>query len=229
MKINALSNFYQAYSCNSNKTNNSAIKQKNIAFNGYKETLAGAITTEVKDTKTAKDLFDTLFKEVNEEPSIHRNPIFYEMEKVYKKSGFKGLLEELRQPKDDNGIIAQTLNNKEENFIQAITQYGQPLFELFNFGRFGHAKNAPSDIRVIFRDQNQRGNIEFNLGKNLNLNVARCNEHGSIDTEYYTTTGTPKVVIKSEQGSQERTFFNEDGSKPFFKNWLLGGSTTSIY
>ena len=205
-------------------------KKQRISFNGYSEVLHDSLQISIKNESEAENIFRTLWNELLKENNLLKNNSFNILKEIFDKNGFRGLLHELwkANPKEE---VAKLLKDTEENCENLVTQNGEPLMTLYNFGKYGFwgRKTSPNDIRLVFYADNQHEMIDFHLSKKGNLKTSQSNGKNLEDNEFYMTTGTLKEKYVSSASGQQRTHYNEDGSMPIIKNIVLDGNTPQIY
>ena len=78
---------------------------------------------------------------------------------------------------------------------------------------------SPEDMRIGFLSDKEKGGIEFYTDKKGDLFVEQTYDRNFLNRGFYSDTGSKKIEIESYAGGKpNRTYYNKDGSKPFFKN-----------
>lgn len=206
MKIGSI-NPYSVYS-----------NRQNPTFNGYYEVMREGAKTSVKNLEHAQRLFGDLMTEIDQDVQMTKTPFFNVIKTIFDKKGLKGLFGILTKPADQyahtEGLL---LKVKEDNVVPIVVNRGHVL-DITSFS------DKPHDIHLGFSAGIRKGFIEFSSDKKGNIFVERGYGDNYNYTGFYADTGTKKVEVESYAGGLlERTYYNKDGSKPFFKNWFLGG------
>ncbi|MBR1425414.1 hypothetical protein IJ579_07630 [bacterium] len=218
---------------NYNNYDNRIQKSKDVfdsfspSFKGYEQTLIRSVRKEFKKDFEVEECFKNLLRELIEKENILRIQEFNEILKIYKDSGFKGLLEKFwksRQP----DYVEKILNKIDYgNEMKLVTFNEAPLFEMVNFGKQGFRESSPNDIRFIFRTCDQNIAMEFGLGRNGQLKISQSDLGcGRFEfSEFHVSSGNKKVkTVQYAGGNPETTYYNKDGSKSFLRNLLSGGT-----
>ena len=222
MKINRI----MPYNYSSNNTN----YKKYPSFKAYSDVLHKAFSTPLKNDYEAENLFISLFKALCEEKGIQTNNSFHVLKEIFEKSGFRGLLNELWKANPQESV-ADIIKSTRDDCENLVTQNGEPILTLYNFGKFGffQRKTSPNNVKLLFSDKDQSEMVEFGLSKKGNLLTCQSNGVHSIDNEFYAQTGTKKEEVINSSGNVERKHYNKDGSEPFLKNFILDGTAVQGY
>ena len=190
-------------------------------FCGYYDAIKVAARTPVKDVKVAEDLFQKLITEIDSDKQIVKNQYFQPLKKLYEMVGLKGLFFALKGVSENDSLIGSMIKMvKNGDFVSAAKNHSSVL-EVFSFS--GKLK----DIRIGFLAGSRKGHLEFYLDKKGDLFVDRSYDKELFSSGFYSDTGTKKIEIESYSGGKpDTTYYNKDGSKSFFKNWLWGGTPT---
>lgn len=210
MKINAS---FQ-YSCNPKQ-----IKKYDPKFNGYSEVINTAMSMPMTKSLDAEGIFGKLIKEIDIDKSIKKTNYFKPINDIFERIGFKNLLKVLTKGyKEDKTVEAITNYMKKWNALP-LAKEDNDIFKLITYS--GKIK----DIRLSFNPIKETGGIEFFNDRKGRLFVEQNYKNNFFSTGFYSDTGTIKETIESFAGElPERTFYNKDGSKPFFLNFLFGGT-----
>lgn len=213
MKIGAI-NPYSVYS-----------NRQNPSFNGYYEVMREGAKNSIKSLHEADLLFWDLIGEIDKDSKMIKEPIFNGLKKVIINDGLKGLFETITKKPGRYLMIDDMLELlKKEDVISVVRQKGHVL-DITSYGR------KPHDVRIGFSAGLRKGFIEFYTNKKGDIFVDRTYGDNFVSTGFYHDTGTKKVEVEAYgSSSPERTYYNKDGTKPFFKNWFLGGpAVEAIY
>ena len=196
----------------------SCVKQP--AFTGYYDVLKNGTKASVKTLKEAENLFGELISEIDKDVMITKTPFFDTIKNIFSERGLKGLFGILSQSTDSNCKVENLVKTvRNENIVQVAKQRGDVL-DVTSYS------SEPHDIHLGFGAGLKKGYIEFYADKKGNLFVDRTYGDDFISTGLYSDTGTKKVeTISYGGGKPDTTYYNKDGTKPFFKNWLFGGTS----
>lgn len=188
------------------------------SFNGYYEVVSNGAKSSIDNLKFAENLFGNLVSEIEWDPQIIKTQFFSVMKKLFLKRGLKGMFNVLAQTADSNLVIHDTMQKvRKDNIVSVASTKNGHLLDITSYS------SKPYDVHLGF-SSGKKGYIEFYTNKKGEIFVERTYGDEYVNTGFYSDTGTKKVEIESfAGGSPEKTFYNRDGSKPFFKNWLWGG------
>ena len=193
-----------------------------VSFCGYGTVIKKVATTIYKTDSEVENAFIKLFNTIKEDNTIYKTPHFDSLDEIYQKGGFRGMLNEIwkTNPQD---TAKKLLKASEDKNIILATKNDEPILELVNWGKFGFSKNNPNETKIAFWDGKQDNMVEFCLNKKGECTLSQTYGDSVLYTEYY-STGNRKVQTH-QFGScmPERTFYNKDGSKAFWKNFFRGG------
>ena len=194
-------------------------KKYTPSFNGYYEVLREGARSSVKNLNEADILIGNLIEEIEKDSNIAKEPFFYGIKKILVNDGLKGLFETITKKPGRYLIIEDILElAKKEDIIPIAKQRGRVL-DITSYG------SKPHDVHLDFAAGLRKGFIEFYTNKKGDIFVDRTYGDNFVSTGFYSDAGTKKVeVVAYGSTSPERTYYNKDGTKPFFKNWILGGT-----
>ena len=193
---------------------------KQPAFTGYYDVLRNGARTSIKTLQEAEYLFGNLIIEIDKDAMITKTTFFDIIKKIFHKRGLNGLFEILSKSTDSNWTVENLVKTaKKENVVHIAKQRGDVL-DVTSYS------SEPYDIRLGFSAGLKKGHIDFYTDKHGNLFVDRTYGDDFVSTGLYSDTGTKKVeTISYGGGKPDTTYYNKDGTKPFFKNWLFGGTS----
>lgn len=236
MRIQPVSLYTQTnYSISNNKKVSSyQTSADKVSFGNslYKSTLKAAVnTTFLKDTDVEKT-FNKLFNIIKEDNHFQKLEHFDFLSDLHKKEGLRGMMRELwtENPKPE---VRSFLNKISDDFVPLAKQDGVTVLEIFNMGPQGfwnfmrENKNAKRNVELIFSSPNFKDGSFFSLrlNKQGGYVLSQKDDLSSIVTDFYTTTGKRASSVDSSVGGRpDVTYYNEDGSEAFFKNWFFGGT-----
>ena len=210
MKVSAIS-FY-AFGPKDNK-------KYNPNFNGYYDVLATGMSMPMTKFKDAEEIFGKLIKEIEADKNIIKTNYFKPIVEVYENMGLPNLFKMLIKSYNSDEMVQRIVNYVRNWNILSLAKHEDSIFDVVSYS--GKAK----DIRLGFGAGKEKGGIEFFTDKKGDFFVEQSHNHDFFSTGFYSNTGTVKVEVKSSYGGlPERTYYNKDGSKPFLKNWLFGGT-----
>ena len=233
MLIHAMGQNTPIYSNKISKTyRNTTTNAKNISsdifqpnFNGYNKLLNEAVSMNFTKDYQVEKSFESLIKELVSRTDLKRESAYYDIVSIYTERGFMGLLNELWKayPQDR---VAKMLNAKMYKPIELINNQSGISFELFHAGRFNYTIDSPKNIKVIFRDLNEKLAMEYSLNKHGELEICQTSPNRTVTTGFHLSTGNRKFeVFQPRNGNPETTYFNKNGEESFWKNFFLGGTT----
>lgn len=209
MKISAIGNnvFY------SNRTTYSP------NFTGYYDVVLNGTKDSVKNIDNVEYLFGELIKEIDKDVFINKSAFFEKIKQIFKVGGLKGIFETLKKTSNNDILIDKVVKKAKNQGVVPIADSHGSIMDIISYG--GNEK----DIRLGFSAGLKKGNIEFYVDKKGDLFMDRSYGKKFVSTGFYSDTGTKKVEVTSYAGGKpDKIYYNKDGSKPFFKNWLLGGT-----
>ena len=193
--------------------------KKNTYFTGYTEALKFEAKSPVKTLKNAEGLFGELINEISMDAQITKTPFFATIKNIFEERGLKGLFGILGKSTDSNISVENLIKKvREENAVSVAKEKGS-ILDIVSYG------SKPHDVHVGFSAGLRKNYIEFYTNKKGDIFVEQTSGNDYINTGFYSDTGTKKLEIESYAGGKpDKTYYNKDGSKPFFKNWLFGGT-----
>lgn len=188
-------------------------------FQGYSEVLREGARTSVKSLKQAENLFGDLIGEINQDVMITKSPFFGAIKDIFTGRGLKGLFAVLGSSTDSSIMVDELIQSVRKENLVSIAKQRSSIFDVTCYGK------KPYDVHLGFGAGLKKSYIEFYTNKKGDIFVDRTYGNNFVSTGFYPDSGTKKVEIEAYgNSSAERTFYNKDGSKPFFKNWFLGGT-----
>lgn len=188
-------------------------------FNGYHDVIGKAMRTPVKDTKNAQEVFTDLINEIHNDKSINKTNFFKTVYDLFKQNGLIGLFSELKKAPNKDSYTECMLEYARKNNVLPLAKDENEIFDIVSYS------GSADDIHLGFLAGKEKGGIEFYTDKKGDLFVEQTHDRNFLNTGFYSDTGTKKVEVTSYAGGKpDKTFYNKDGSKPFFKNWFLGGT-----
>ena len=211
MKVAALNYFNPAgNNCSKNKPH----------FDGSYEVIVSKLKSPVTNYKQAQDVFGKLICEMGQDNTIRKTNFFDTIQTLFDEKGLKGLFSSLKNiGKKDNTYTGCMMHYVRENGILNLAKDEKGSLSLVNLS------GNPQDIRFGFSAGPTVGGFEFYTDRQGDLFVEQIRPGNILSTGFYSDTGTKKIVLKTNGFETERTYYNKDGSKPFFKNLFLGGVT----
>lgn len=240
MYIYPISQFSQVYSNRiSNSVNNSQKQNTHFASDSFNKSLAfgnfPAIVTSIankrfRNLNQLEHSFNNLMSDILLDTNIEKSPYFSYFAAGFKESGFSGLLGNLRMPKSTPKINALVEKSAEKELILAKLD-GEPVLTLYNWGRHGfwQTDSSTRDMRILFsnaeRIPDKEAIVEYTMNKKGQYCVSQRLGPEYFDTVYYPSTGNIRQeTYYYSGGKSDTTYYNEDGSKAFFENWIYGGT-----
>lgn len=202
-----------------NTVNTGNNRKYNPSFNGYYEVLREGARTSVKNLKEADMLFGDLIKEIDNDAQIVKEPLFKTLKSIFNEGGLKGLFEEITKKSAPRLMIEDMLELVKKEEVISVARNKGHVFDVVSYG------GKPKDVRLGFASGLKKGYIEFYTNKKGDIFVDRAYGDNFVSTGFYSDAGTKKVEVEAFGSSKpDKTYYNKDGSKPFFKNWFLGGT-----
>lgn len=203
---------------------------------GYKLILESIASVNYSKDKKVEEAFGILFHELINEPQILEKAGFIEIVDVYKKGGFRGLMQELWVANPEAKI--KKIVEKAEFEPQTLVLKDEiPILEIMSFGRQGfwntlfNRKNAPRDTRLLFSTPDKRFLMEFGMDKHGECAICQKRPGETVFTTFHNSTGNRKSITRQPHGTgnPETFYYNPDGSDNEFKNHIQGGSIINIW
>jgi hypothetical protein len=215
MKVSAIG--YNVY--NQNKC------QKPLNFTGYYDVILEGARTPIKNLDYAQYLFGNLINEIDKDVLIKKGRFFDGIKQIFKAKGLVECFKTLKFSSDNCFSMKDFAKSVENSEILPIASQHGSIMDIINYGK------GLKNFHMGFCSGLKRGSIEFYTDKKGDLFVDQCYGSNFMSTGFYSDAGTKKVEVYSYAGVKpEKTFYNKDGSKPFFKNWFLGGTAVeAIY
>ncbi len=201
-----------------------------VSFCGYSKVLSTVASSMYKNDTEVENAFAKLFKSLKEDKTISKIfPKFDAMDEIYENGGFRGLLNEIWKTNPQE-ITKNLLKGSETDNVVLASKGEKPVLELVNWGKFGFSQNNPNNVMISFSDGKSRNVVEFCLNKKGDCTISQQNGEAMHYTEYYQSTGNRKFqTYQFSDCMPERTFFNKDGSKAFWKNFFRGGTVPPVW
>lgn len=230
MKIQAISTAIFRPAATNTKQNqyisNNNSKDK-LTFTGFDNVLKKAVNTNYEKESLIYPEFEKIIKAVLEDSNIVKEKYFYDLSTLYKEKGLYGVLKSLWEA-NPQSKIAQSVNLITQGNLILAKRDKLPVVELFKFGKHGFfssitsPKTASNDVRLSFMNKDDL--IEYTLNNNGEMVVHRKMGDRTVTTSYHIVTGHRKEEIIHNGVNPEITYYNKDGSKPFWKNFIFGGT-----
>ena len=196
-------------------------KNKNYSFTGYYDILRETAKTPVKDLKHAQGIFNGLISGIETDNTIVKNQFFDAVKNLCNNTALKDIFNKLIKSEKENSAISYIMKSLRDFRIVSVANDNSSVLDIISLS------GKSNDIRIGFGAGKRKGYIEFYTDKKGDVFVDRSYGKSFYSRGFYTETGTKKVDISIyEGGSPEKTYYNKDGSKPFFKNLFLGGTPT---
>ena len=226
------------YKNTSTKKNNSSVNYQadsfqSVSFKGLEKTIEEAAKKTFKTDKEVEKVFTELVDNIISDTNIFKIPEFKEIQKVYQRSGFRGLLHELWNANPEPAIL-KLREKAEEAPIALATKNESPLFEIFSFGRHGFLnlifgnKNATHDVKLTIRNPKSGSLLDFSLDKKGNCELFQSIDNHSVYNVFYRETGNIKQRTVHGYGAPESTYFTKDGVEGGLDQFLYGGPAIPI-
>lgn len=204
--------------------------KSSVSFGALQTTVTELVKKRYNNLDEIEEVFNTLIKELIKDKTIKRNTNLAYLIRSYKKSGFRGLLENLRMPNSTSDINA-LVDKSADNGLELAKFGEEPLLMLLNFGRHGlfDGPTSTRDMRLLFSNgeklKDKNAIMEFTMGKKGNYRISQRSGEDYVETVYYASTGNKKSeTVCYGKGNPSTTYYNKDGSIDFFKNWFVGGT-----
>ena len=204
-----------------NSSISAGYKVTNNSFTGYYDVLREGAQKPIADLKQAQYLFEDLIMEIELDNSIKKNQFFYTVKNLCANIRLRELFNKFIKSEQDNSLVRNLLDILKNKNIVSIANDKFSVFDIISLS------GTPKDIHLGFGAGKRKGYIEFYTDKKGDVFVDRSYGKDFFTRGFYSDAGTKKVDISSYAGgSPEKTYYNKDGSKPFFKNLFLGGTPT---
>lgn len=223
----------------SNKPEYKIIQNNDVfqpSFKGYERMLENVCNMDFKNDRAVEETFAVLFHELIKEPNIAKHESFQTLTNLYKKSGFRGLLQELWRPNPspEIGLLVTRAEQEEQTLI---SKNKTTLLEIFSFGKHGfwnsifNRKNAPRDTRLAFVTPKEDSLFEFGLDKHGAVQICQKRADETVYTTFHRATGNRKIVARHphKYGNSETYYFKPDGTDDALKNHIQGGPVINIW
>lgn len=202
-------------------------------FNTLMETFSSINYT--KDNKL-EDTFSILFNELLLSGDVLKKAGFSEIENIYRKSGFRGLLHELWKATPQPNL-EKLIEKADGESVVLASKDDKPVFEIFSMGRHGfwntvfNKKSAPRDTKLIFITPDEKYLMEFGLDEKGACQICQKRVGETVYTTFHNSTGNRKIVAihPHSSGNPETYYYKPDGSDDELKNHFQGGSVINIW
>ena len=180
----------------------------------------------LKNDTQAEKFFNELFGSLKKDKNIVLTKEFKIIEKVYKKSGFRGLMNDLWKayPSEE---LEKLLCLAEDNGGVVLAKKGQQtVMELNNLGRFGFwgSSSNPREVKISFSTKNGNYYMDFGLEKDGEICTWQRYQKDSVYSRFHSSTGMIKQrTVHPSIGYPDSTYYNKDGTPDAWKNMLYGG------
>ena len=232
--INSRFNYSNNVSKYANKISyNSANNSDSVSFKSmYSESLTALASKNYNNFSEAEMVFGKMLETIMNDLSINKSPFFDNIYSLYKQIGLKDLFNLLTSPRSIKPIESIIKRSEELDSVVLAKSSEEPIFQLYNLGRKGFFQNEknPRDIRLCFvkeKKSSPHSYLEYRTDKKNDLFLDQTYGKSYISTGFYSSNGAKKVETDIYDGGKpDTTFYNPDGTKPFFKNWFFGGTPT---
>lgn len=200
----------------------------------YNEILGEIVNRTFLNDIDIEKTFSKLLNTISTNDKITKLKEFYFIEKLEREKGFRGMMRELNSanPKSE---ARKFLNIMSTNNTLA-EQDNKPVLQLFDCGPQGFINcitdnpNSQRKVELMFMipsDKPLSASVNLNSKGEYCLNQSR--DCLNLYTCFYSSTGNRRfTILQSAGGEPDKTYFNKDGSKAFFKNWFFGGTPTTF-
>lgn len=212
---------------NSTKLNKTNLKPQQadsfqLSFKGDKNVFKDSALTELFCEADAEAKFKEMMDYVINS-DCKKSEEFDKMKNFYLKNGFRGLLQNLWN-QNQNGSLDNLIDYESLTLAQASEN--KPLIQIYYLGKFDISKDSPNEVQIVFSDPEDKNSIFFGLNRNCELEVTQKSEYASKYTKFHLPTGNRKCTVERPTGGNiETTYYNKDGQRSFWKNFLFGGVT----
>lgn len=228
--VNCKIRHYSGFAGISEKNNFDSFQKANITFGGIKNIVSEYAVKRFKNLNEVEECFNSLMRELISDKTTVKSSYLSYIVRGFKKSGFRGLLENLRMPKSTPEIdkLVEMAKFKRVNLVKSDER---PVLQIFNAGKHSLWGGASStrDIRVMFSNaaniDSKKAIIEFTIDKKGNFKVYQQYCKNYAETAYYSSTGNKRFeTICSGNSKPNTTYYNKNGSESLLGNWFHGGS-----
>ena len=166
------------------------------------------------------DSFEILFNALKNASRMNKHQDFELLADLFSKTNVYEFFRTLATAKQDSAIGKMVSKAADEAIVLFGTKEA-PFLDMFNWGF--RKSNGTNDVVLTFYGID-KSNIEFGLNKKGGWKISQYDGANSIITEFYKDTGTAeKITVQYKDYAPESTFYDKDGKKPFWKNFLRGG------
>lgn len=166
-----------------------------INFKGYREEIASAADKKIRNLSDYKNLFDNLLLAAKNDGHAERETLYAIV------TSTKSLWQKLNHIKENfSDVTLPIISLGSSNLVSA--HYGNIRF---------HGDYVPH-LKVT-------EDVDFRLDSDMDFVMER-----PFDLEKFYTNGNKKLhtVYAGDYGSSKTTYYDKDGSEPFWKNFLFG-------
>ncbi len=221
------------------KRANLNIQQKDSfspSFQGFNKLMETFSSTNYLKENKLEDAFGKLFSELVSSNDILKKADFLEIENIYQKSGFRGLMHELWIASPQQSL-KKLIEKAEGESVTLASKDDKPVFEIINMGKQGfwntlfNRKYAPRDTKLIFTTPDEKFLMEFGLDENGACQICQKRIGETVYTTFHHSTGNRKILAIHPHGigNSETYYFKPNGASDFLKNYIQGGPVTNIW
>ena len=186
----------------------------------YDILLKHAVQSKYVNQTQIIDSFEILFNALKNASRMNKHQDFELLADLFSKTNVYEFFRTLATAKQDSAVGKMVSKAADEAIVLFGTK-DEPFLDMFNWG-FRKSKGT-NDVVLTFYGID-KSNIEFGLNKKGGWKISQYDGENSIITEFYKDTGTAeKITVQYKDYAPESTFYDKDGKKPFWKNFLRGG------
>ena len=235
MRIHAISPF-DVYSSktNYNKKKNSSSIGDSVSFSGFNTIIKDAASHTFKTDKEVEEVFINIMDSIIKDKDIIKKAGFEQIQKIYQKSGFRGLLHELWIP-NPNVEIKNLREQASDKLVTLALKDDRPVVKLFNMGKQGfwnllfNRQNATYDSKLIFNIPQASSYLEFGLNKTGRITLYQKSENRALHNEFHRNTGNIAHRLLLGCGNPEATYYTKSGIEGGLNNHVFGGPIINLW
>ena len=233
MRVQAISplNIYSLKPSYRQQKNNSC---DNVSFSGFNTFVKDAASRTFKTDKEVEEVFINIMNSVIKDKDIIKKAGFEQIQKIYQKSGFRGLLHELWIP-NPNAEIKNLREQASERLITLASKKEKPVFKLFNMGKHGfwnllfNNPNATYNTKLIFNIPKSSDYLEFGLSKRGRVILYQKSQNRALHNEFHMETGNIARRLLLGCGNPETVYYTKSGIEGGLKNYIFGGPAVNLW
>jgi len=204
-----------------------------ISFTGYQETLAKYAGKSFEDSVKLKAGFMDIFNSLTKENDLWEAAAFQYIKGAYLNNGLTGFLKKLMYAPTGNKL--SDFVPKEVGSWALLKKNGNPLFSIYNGGALTYMdilrnpRKIPGYMAVRYSSPDGKDIMEFHMNKKSGIELRSIRDNIDVWAEYYPEGKLKQETVFYDIYAPETTYYNKDGSKAFWKNFLYGGVATPMY